>query len=46
VKDKEIYPYLLNNTDIGSRDNYGDLVLAEGFDTIVLIYSTEEIHNP
>ena len=46
VKDFEIYPMLLNNTLQVNRENYQEMVLQEGFDTVLFLYTTEEILNP
>lgn len=34
---------LLNNTIIGNRTNFKEEVLSEGFDVLLLIYSTDRI---
>lgn len=45
VVDTEIQQFLLNNTMIANRENYNDIVLQEGFDVVLFIYTTETIHN-
>lgn len=41
VIDKEIGPYLLNNTIIADRSNFSDIVLSEGYDVVLFLYTTE-----
>lgn len=36
---------LLNNTIIGSRENFHSLVLEEGHDVVLFIYTTEAINE-
>ena len=44
VSDTEI-ALVLNNTMIGNRENYRELVLSEGYDTLLLLYTTENLSN-
>lgn len=43
--DTEIEPILLNNTILANRDNFAELVYQEGYDVMVLLYTTEVIHD-
>lgn len=45
LKDTEIQPLLLNNTIIATRENYHEIVLSEGYDVVLFIYTTEVVHN-
>lgn len=36
---------LLNNTIVATRENYHELVLSEGYDVILFLYTTELVHN-
>jgi hypothetical protein len=45
VKDTEIESLLLNNTISVTRDNYREVVLEEGFDVVLLLYTTEIVSN-
>ena len=44
--DVEIETILLNNTIIATRHNYNELVYQEGYDALVLLYSTEIVSEP
>jgi hypothetical protein len=35
---------LLNNTIIATRETFGELVYQEGYDALVLLYTTEVIN--
>jgi len=43
--DTEIEAFLLNNTIIATRDNFASLAYQEGYDCLVLLYTTEIIHQ-
>lgn len=45
IVDKEIGPFLLNNTLVATRENFTELAFQEGFDTLVFLYSTEAVSN-
>lgn len=42
--DTEIEPILLNNTILANRYNFGEYVYQEGYDVMVLLYTTEVIN--
>jgi hypothetical protein len=43
--DVEIETFLLNNTLIANRGNFNDYVYQEGYDALVLLYTTEVIND-
>jgi hypothetical protein len=43
--DDEIEAFLLNNTLIANRGNFNDYVYQEGYDALVLLYTTEVIND-
>jgi len=45
IKDPDLPKYLLNNTIIGTRANYRDLVFEEGYDAVMFLYTTEVISD-
>jgi len=44
--DVEIENALLNNTILANRFNFNELVYQEGYDVLVLLYTTEVISQP
>ncbi len=44
--DLEIESLLLNNTILATKQTFNDLVYQEGYDVIVLLYTTEVISQP
>ncbi|CDW89510.1 UNKNOWN [Stylonychia lemnae] len=45
VNDTDIQTYLLNNTIVANRENFYEIAFSEGFDVVVLFYTTEVVHN-
>jgi hypothetical protein len=43
--DTEIETYLLNNTILANRDTFNSLIYSEGYDVLLLLYTTEVIHE-
>ena len=44
--DTDIEPLLLNNTILATRATFNEVVLSEGHDVILLLFTTEVINNP
>ena len=44
--DTEIETILLNNTILATRYTFGELVYQEGYDALVLLYTTEVVNEP
>jgi hypothetical protein len=45
VQDTEIERHLLNNTLSATRNSYNELVYQEGYDAVVLLYTTEIVSD-
>ena len=45
-KDIEKETILLNNTILATRSNFNELVYQEGYDAMVLLYTTEVVSDP